>query len=503
MSVTYSMKDAVAVGSDGWVQRVAQGDSEPVAPEPAPTKLVLTGPTTGEPSVAGDFLVGTDNARTVAVTVSISVTNGTPSAATVLLPVGSDLESFTVTPAAEGTMVVTVTATGLTQAQVTSTIDTPEPEPDFDAWVSRLDPSQTWGSAESGTNEDGESNAPELQIELDGSAQGPTSPSSIKLTSGTYSGNSPTYCTRTATTVHRNGENILAIEANYDGSGKTMFVHTLHKTEHHWKQSTKWRAEIWPAGAPSRSSWGTTLWGVFGIYFNETMLKYADEGTFHLTQLKINSKYMTGPTVAMFLKPGNGNAAEAKITYAIKRYGGTGWPNNPKEGDEKTVENGEMVKAGKLIYPAVHYFVFKVRLGCGYADPNEGAIYGNLDSSFPGYTQSYAESLGVNATDGKEYGCTLWHAAGDSGAISKIKEYKGFIGTPWEKTNNNVKVKDGNGRCAVDGHWRLGLYGQHKFNPSSLPQVRTHAHLGEYVFRDQPGVLNETNLLAWFRALHA
>lgn len=484
--IAYSSRDAVdaSFGADGrMLKRVNAG----TVAQPSAGALYLSGPEStnnGETSLA--FTVSADGQINGSIVVTLAVSNalglpaGTLSAATVTLTPAATYQTFTFAPANEGGCTITATASGMTAASIDcDVLPAASPAVAVPSWKFWLDPAQAWESA-APTNYDGEQNQIRIQTEFQGAA-GPGTITNCDTwkAAGTYEDTSAGGVQLTSTEMRRGMVSgppryvMMRRVTDPADAGRTVFESRLDQAETGWVSGTSFRAELNPNGAASRVPWDTDVWLVVGAYFNASWLQGRPQSGYYniFSQAHDFGGGLGGnPPIALQVQGGDGDAANATVTYIIRRYAGTGWPDAPQKGSV-TRQQGVLVAA-----PAAethHYFVIHYRAGCGYADPTLGDIYGAT-------------------ADSSAYFVDIYHAE-DTGPPVMRARYSGFWGSPFDPTTTTGQTSAADvtgGRNNRGPYWKLGQYIKTNFQPSAAGTDRTLMSRGmkQWITADNHGI---------------
>lgn len=494
--IAYGSRDAIdaSFGAEGrMLKRVNSG----TIAQPSAGALYLAGPESvnnGDTSL--QFTVSADGQINGSITVALAAANalgvaaGSLSAATVTLSPSATYQTFTFTPANEGPVTITATASGMSSAAIAcDVLPAASPAVAVPNWKFWLDPDQAWESA-APTNHKGEQNQIRIQTEFQGAA----GPGTILSTdtwkaAGTYEDTSAGGVQLTSTEMRRGMVSgppryvMMRRVTDPADAGRTVFEARLDQAETAWVSGTSFRAELNPNGAASRVPWSTDVWLVLGAYFPTAYLLSTPQSGYYniITQAHDFGGGLGGnPPIALQLQGGAGDAANASVVYIIRRYAGSGWPAAPVKGST-IVQQGQLV-AG----PAAethHYFVVHYRAGCGYADPTLGDIYGST-------------------ADPSAYFIEIYHAE-DTGPPVKRARYSGFWGSPFDPTTtgatNAADVTAGINNRAP--YWKLMQYVKTNFLPAAAGTDRTLMSRGmkQWITADNPGI-DVWSVLEDFRA---
>lgn len=254
--------------------------------------------------------------------------------------------------------------------------------------------------------------------------------------------------------------------------GRKAFRYALNKTEVSYlaNPSYKMRSETTITGNDRYSPFGVEEWVVLGSRFpNAYLLSSNPGGGFYNIFFQFHDASgglggLTGnPPVALYIVGGNGNAANAKFTWTVRRYKGTGWPNNPTPGNN-VITSGTLVNSPEA--DTWHWFAIHTKSGCGYQHPTKGAIYGAMSPS-----QAWVK---------------VYYAKGN-GTPSLVGQHSGYWGSPYKPNDSRTPTS---GPFPLVGYWKSGMYSKNDFLPGAAGDDRIHHNLGVKCYRpeDAPGM---------------
>lgn len=457
------------------------------------TALALSGPSGGDEDVVSSVFVvsanGSLGAADRTVTISISGVSGSLSVSSLVLSDASPNGTFTVTPATDGTMTLTVSSPGLTSASAVYNVVTPTPAPDMDLWVAWMDPSWEFGTARP-NNGYGQQNEPGIVLEFDGSAsRNNPSNQGLHVLGSQEMWAGPTV-TITATEVQTGAVTpTFALIKRQQVSGKWRYLITMDKDEHWWSSTEKWRALLHTLNENGWSPAGTELWLATSFKFTSTDLK-ADPGGYDILMETHSGDggLIKGGSIGLWMMGGNGNASAAYIDIKITLYDNPYWPGSNgralNDGRYIVEPYWDVLVPGPLQTGIDHYLIFNYRTLCGYTDPVYGAIYGSLDTS-----QGFIRA---------------WHAAGDSADPVQVLDYNGPSGTPQDPSS--LQPSDIVGGTFARGETpKIGIYSRTNMQPASAGTQRIRDSRGWKSWRQQYGpagqrLIDQHDVLAAFKA---
>jgi len=485
--IAYSSRDAVNVsfGASGrMLKRVNAGS----VVQPSASALLIAGPAHGEASVETEgFVISADGALSGTVTVALAWTGvpNTPSALSVTLTPAAPTASVTSIPSTTGTLTLTATASGLTPAVATYSVDVAAPVVDFNEWSYKIDPELAFESSW-GNNPQGDALKPRLQLEFDADSTD-TSIQNVSLddTAGTYDGSASVRGVTLTSTEAQKGSTTptfatLGRISDPAGGGFTVFKHQLKKTEHPWAVQKKWRNALVLASTAPRNPWGTTLWSVLGYFFDAAQLATSSSEAWQWDLIASmhqgESSRIRGGGLNFELIGGNGDPTQAALMYTITAYANPNWLSGDYSNASTYITEPRRAVFLRPTVDAWHYLIIQSRLGCGYSDPTHGAIYGSLGP--------YSGGTG----DGSEYFVRIWHAIDDGAPVASITPYTGYWGGPHNPAHTFAaenELIDGTLTNVHDQAWAdLGIYGM----LGTADAECVHIHRGCKVWVHQDGM---------------
>jgi hypothetical protein len=234
------------------------------------------------------------------------------------------------------------------------------------------------------------------------------------------------------------------------------------------------RIEVAGIGRDRYTPSGTEEWAAFGILFPEYWRRIDASGDWYIwLQYHDARPGLTGnPPISMSWEPGFTTPGSSCLRWYVRRYENPDWPLTQ-------VRRSRIVHHDSIANPAAnvwHWLVLHYRSGCGYTDPNKGAIYGPIDPS--------------------ECFVRLYHAVGNGPAVL-AGSYEGFWGSPYRSDDPRVTALAPGQAFQQNGYWRNGLYMKSRFRPRRFGDERAVYTKGHRVYRaaDLPIVTADDILL--------
>jgi len=228
-----------------------------------------------------------------------------------------------------------------------------------------------------------------------------------------------------------------------------------------------YRSEVASAGKTRWTPTGTEEWAVCGIRLPAYWRIIDTRGEWHVFfQYHDSERGLTAnPPIAIGWTGGNGNPANCRFEWVVRRYNNPDWPTRRTRGNT-TVYQASVANPAADTW---HWFVFNYRSGCGFRDPVKGAIYG--------------------PTNPADCFVTLYHAVED-GAPDRVGSHVGFWGSPYLPSDPRVQALQPGQPFPCNGFWRNGVYLDSNFRPASAGDNRDAFSKGHRVYRasDSPGM---------------